>query len=101
MQFVMEVETSWFNSDILLDNFILRLVHKYNMLRILWQTSELVRNPVLIILLFLLQFVLKLIVTIYLHELWMASHFSEQSVAGNQISFDDLAKIGKHIITYK
>jgi len=54
MQFVMEVETSWFNSDILLDNFILRLVHKYNMLRILWQTSEFVRNPVLIILLFLL-----------------------------------------------
>jgi hypothetical protein len=94
----MEGVTSRLYSDELLDHFFFRHVSENNVLRVGWQNTESVRNPIRLFFLLLHDSFLKFFPGLSVCEFLMLGHFSDKSVARNNVALDYLTQIIKRFI---
>lgn len=93
MVLMMEEVTSRFHFYELLHKLLLWHVCKDNVLRVLVEDCELVRDARSILLFFLFNSLLEFINILAPKELWMLSDFSKRSVARCDVSLNNLLKI--------
>ena len=99
MVFFVEMEAFWSYLDKLFDNFLSGNICKYYVLRVNWKNREPVRNTARLLFLFFFHTLLKFFKCLSVQEFCMTCHFSYQSVARYDVSFDDLTQIFELVVT--
>lgn len=95
---VVEVEAFRPDFDELFDNFLTRNVRKHDVLRVLRQNRETVRNALRLLFLLFSHSFLELFISLSVQKLGVAGHFADKTVAWDDVALDDFTQVVERVV---
>ena len=96
----MEVESFRTNPNEFLDHFLLWLIRKNDMLRIVSQNGKTIGNSCWLFDLLIFDYGFKLLIGVTFYEFGVSNHISHQTIARNDIPFNNFSQRIKLVVTY-